>query len=185
MQTRNRVEDNSVGKYWMVGAALAASLLSANANAAPVAASPPAKGRILILKPLVLTRVTDLDFGYVIPSAGGGTVKIDADTGARSTVGAGVTLVASRVGNVAQFAGAGSGGSFVGLSKSFPPFLVSPSGDKVQLVALVFDLNDQGFRVIDPVTLTFAVKVGGTIFVRPDQSDGVYSGTFNITATYF
>ena len=58
--------------------------------AAPVAPNPPATGRALLLVPLTLTKVDDLDFGTVVPSGSTGAVSINATTGARTTIG-GVT----------------------------------------------------------------------------------------------
>ena len=47
-------------------------------------------GRALILRPLELTKIDDLDFGTVIPSAVSGVVIINATTGNRTFAG-GVT----------------------------------------------------------------------------------------------
>src|SRR5688572_24996079 len=77
------------------------------ATAAPVAATSDATGRALILVPLTLTRVQDIEFGSVIPSAVSGTVTIDATTGGRSFAG-GVAGVPSTPGQRAYFGGAGS-----------------------------------------------------------------------------
>ena len=49
--------------------------LAAPAQAAPVAASPSAQAEALILIPLTLTKIDDLDFGTVISSPVSGTVS--------------------------------------------------------------------------------------------------------------
>ena len=86
-------------------AALAAT--AAPGTAAPVAAPQPATGRALILIPLTLTKIDDLSFGTVVPSAMSGAVSINASTGARTIIG-GVTGVPSDVGQRAYFGTAGS-----------------------------------------------------------------------------
>lgn len=168
----------------MTSALAVAMIAAVPAVAAGVAASPAAKGKVLILKPLVLTRISDLDMGFVIPT-GGGWVKLDPDTNSRTTSGAGVTLVTSHPGAAAQFAGAGSPGQLVVLTKSFPALLNGPAGDSVQFLAMTFDQADSPIRFADLVTKTFTVAVGGTMFIRANQTDGVYTGTFTVTATYF
>ena len=93
----------------LIGAGLAAAiaLASAPAAAAPVQSLNDADGRALILVPLTLTKIEDLDFGGVIPSSSSGIVTIDAATGAR-TFGGGATGVPGDAGNRAYFGGAGS-----------------------------------------------------------------------------
>ena len=119
---------------------LATALLIAGATpafAAPVTATPQAKGEVLILRPLSFVRVADLDFGTVISSSGAGVVTINATTGARSILG---TLIGmpGALGGRGYFAGAGSGGQEVdinlipateltnGLGNTIPVILASP-----------------------------------------------------------
>src|SRR5689334_8124755 len=94
-------------KAYIMAAALAATALSAPAAAAPVNPDKQALGKALLLIPLSLVKIDDLDFGTVITSPVSGTVTINATTGARSVAG-GVTGLASDFGNRALFAGAGS-----------------------------------------------------------------------------
>ena len=89
----------------LIGAALAAAAVPA--AAAPVAAPIPAQGKALILVPLTLTKVDDLDFGTVVTSPVFGIVTINPTTGARSFAG-GATGVVSDAGHRALFAGARS-----------------------------------------------------------------------------
>ena len=72
----------------LIAGALAATAMPA--TAAPVAAPTPATGRALLLVPLTLTKVDDLDFGTIVTSPSPGVVVIDAATGARTMFG-GVT----------------------------------------------------------------------------------------------
>ena len=64
-------------------AALAASFVAATPAFAQ-AVSAQAEARGVVVQPLTLARVQDLDLGTVVGSAAAGTVVIDADTGART-----------------------------------------------------------------------------------------------------
>ena len=160
-------------------AALAAT--AAPAVAAPVAAPQPATGRALILIPLTLTKIDDLSFGTVVPSALSGAVSINASTGARTIIG-GVTGVPSDVGQRAYFATAGSPNQQVIVTLIQPLALTSASGDTVPGLALTLD--GAPIRTINPATRTFFFGIGGVILVGANQPEGVYTATFDVTATY-
>lgn len=138
-------------------------------------------GRALILVPLTLTRIDDLDFGGVVPSATPGTVTVNAGTGARS-FGGGVTGIASDAGNRAYFGGAGSPNQQVIVALSPPVELTNAGGDTIPVMGLTLDGSP--FRTVDPVTRTFFVGVGGSLQIAADQPEGEYSAQFWMTAIY-
>lgn len=162
----------------LIVAGVIAAAASAPALAAPVNATKDASGKALILIPLTVTKVQDLDFGSVIPSASSGSVNIPAAGGPRTPAG-GVTLIASDPGFRAIFAGAGSQGELVNIFLSPPPSVVDPSGD-VMPIALSLETN----MVTIGKTRSFLVGVGGTISVGANQPDGIYTGTFTVLAQY-
>jgi len=162
-------------------AVAATALAAAPAASAPVPATSDAEGRALLLVPLTLVKIEDLDFGSVIRSTVSGTVTIDASTGAR-TVAGGVTEVASDPGNRAYFAGAGSPNQQVLLAISPPVALVNSAGDTLPVLGMTLD--GPPVRTIDPVTRAFYVGVGGTIQVAADQPEGDYNADFWLTAIY-
>jgi hypothetical protein len=169
-------------KILIPAAALAAAALSAApAPAAPVPATTNADGRALILVPLTLVRIDDLDFGTVVQSPIAGTVTINPVNGARVVAG-GVTGVASDAGNRAYFAGAGTPNQQVILAISPPVALTSGGGDTIPVMGLTLD--GPPIRTIDPVTRAFFVGVGGTIQVGADQPEGDYNADFWLTAIY-
>ena len=169
-------------KYLISAAALAALALgAAPAMAAPVPATTDAEGRALILVPLTLVKIEDLDFGSVIRSSVAGTVSIDPGTGARSVTG-GVTEVTGDPGNRAYFAGAGSPNQEVLLAISPPVELTSAAGDTIPVVGLTLD--GAATRIIDPTTRAFYVGVGGTLQIAADQPEGDYNADFWLTAIY-
>ena len=138
-------------------------------------------GRALVLVPLTLVKIDDLDFGSVIRSSAAGTVTINPSTGARSLAG-GVTGVTSDAGSRAYFAGAGTPSQQVLLALSPPVALVSAGGDLIPVVGLTLD--GPPIRTIDPVTRAFYVGVGGTLQIAANQAPGDYSADFWLTAIY-
>jgi hypothetical protein len=167
----------------LISAAVAAALAvgSAPAAAAPVLATTNADGKALILVPLTLTKIQDLDFGSLVSSPSAGTVTINASTGAR-TVAGGVTEVLSDAGFRAYFAGAGSPNQQVIVAISPPLALDDGVGNTIPVLGLTLDGSP--FRTIDPVARTFFVGVGGTLQIAANQPEGVYDADFWVTAIY-
>ncbi|MFP5328835.1 MAG: DUF4402 domain-containing protein [Alphaproteobacteria bacterium] len=163
------------------GILAAVALAPVPAAAAPVQALTDADGRALVLIPLTLTKIEDLDFGGVIPSASAGTVTVNAATGARTFSG-GATGVPGDAGNRAYFGGAGSPNQQVLVSLSPPTELTSAAGDTITVLGLTLD--GPPMRSIDPVARTFFVGVGGTLQIAADQPAGDYSADFWVTAIY-
>ena len=162
----------------IMAAALAALAAPAAAQVAP---DRQATGEALILVPLSIVKLDDLDFGTVITSPLSGTVAINATTGAR-TVAGGVTGLASDAGFRARFAGAGSPNQQVIVVVTPPATLDNAAGDQIPVLALT--LEGSPIKNIDPVTRTFSFGVGGIILINANQPDGVYSAGFDVTAIY-
>ena len=156
-------------------------MATAPAANAQVVAATDADGRALVLVPLTLVKIDDLDFGSVVTSPAPGTVTIDPGTGTRSVAG-GVTGVTSDAGNRAYFAGAGSPSQQVLLALSPPVALVNAGGDTIPVLGMTLD--GPPMRTIDPVSRAFFVGVGGTLQVAADQPEGDYNADFWLTAIY-
>lgn len=161
-------------------AALAAVLLGAAPTFA--ADTEAMTSNALILKPLVLTKQSDLSFGTIIPSGAGDLVTINADTGVRTSATAG--LIASDPGFRARFASSGLNNQFVVLQLSPPGDLVNGSGNLLTVTNLMLDQGNNPLRTLTPASQVFFVGIGGTVFVRSNQEDGTYTGTFTLTANY-
>lgn len=155
-----------------------ALVAAAPVTAAPVSATKDATGKALILIPLKLTKVNDLDFGTVITSASSGSVSIAAD-GSGETLTGGVTAVASSPASPALFAGAGSANERVSLFLAPPATITDGLGHSMPI-----SLNLEKTSVIIDNTRAFSVGVGGTITVGANQVDGLYTGTFTVLAQY-
>ena len=165
---------------------IAAALAATFAVSSPVQAATPAQqatNRALILVPLTLVKVDDLSFGSVSPSTTSlGVVSINATTGARTVFG-GVTAIPSDVGHRAQFAGAGTPGQQVVISHTTPLELVSTTNNADRIAVLGLTLDGLPLRTIDS-TRAFFFNMGGTIMLNPNQPEGLYEATFDVTANY-
>jgi hypothetical protein len=167
---------------YLIAAAAAVSF------AAPAAAAvqPQATGKALILVPLSLTEVDNLDFGTVVSTAVAGNVTIDPDTGAR-TVGGGVVPVPSFPGGRGVFRGAATAGQNVQLTMTVPSALVNQSNPLALITvnSMTFDTcsctNDT--RLIGPSGI-FDVGVGGDFAIGINQEAGLYQAQFDVTAVY-
>lgn len=164
---------------------LIASAIAATAVPAPALAanSARANSEALLLLPLTLTKINDLDFGTVITSNSSGTIALNANTGVRSFAG-GVTGVSAAAGHRALFGGGGTGGQQVVVVVVPPAQLTNASGNTIDVLALTIDNNGNPIRTVDPVTRTFFVNVGGILSVAANQPDGLYSAKFQVTANY-
>ena len=154
------------------------------AFAAPISASANAEAHGVVLQPLTLTKIDDLDFGTVISTAVGGNVVINADTGAR-TVGGGVLAVPSYPGGRGLFTGNGTAGRQVNLSLDAPTFLVSTSNplDLIAVNSMYLDSGNSTTRTIGLSTV-FNVGVGGSFAIGANQPNGLYTAQFDLTADY-
>jgi len=164
-----------IRKFFVAAAAVAAAAMPAPALAAQTAS---ATGRALILLPLTITKVNDLDFGTVVSSASSGTVTIAADGSGQSVTG-GVTPVASGTATRAVFAGGGTAGQQVNIFLAPPANLKDSNGD---LLPISMSLESSNITIDS--THAFFVGVGGTVTVAANQPDGDYTGVFTVLAQY-
>lgn len=169
-----------MGIRHLLGVATVAAIALGATPAAAITPATQANGKALVLIPLTLTKIQDLDFGSVVPSAVSGAIVINAATGARTVIG-GVTAVPSDAGFRAYFGGAGTPNQQVFVAINAPAQLANVNGDKIDVLALTMD--GPAFRTIDS-THAFFVGVGGTIMIAANQPDGVYTAQFDVTANY-
>ena len=163
------------------GAALGLVVMTATPALAASAAKP-MNSKALILKPLTLTKLSDLNFGTIVPSGFGDLVTINPDTGARTSSSAG--LLPSDPGNRARFASSGLNNTFVVLQVSAPTDLSDGAGHLLTVTRLDLDQGGNPLRTLTPSSQVFFLGIGGQVFVRSNQEEGVYTGTFTLTANY-
>jgi len=166
----------SIRKF-VIAAAMAA--ISVTAVPAWAANSSTANGKVLLLVPLTLTKVQDLEFGTIVSSPVAGTVTINAKTGARTHAG-GVMEVPSDPGQRGLFAWAGTPGQPVDFDITYPATLDDGAGHSVQ-VAVLFLQNSSTIADVNGIAQT---GVGGSILISANQAAGTYTNTFDVTANY-
>ena len=167
-------------RSYLRAAALGFALFGASSAFAGDSASMTSKA--LLFKPLTLTKLSDLDFGTIVPSGSGDLVTIDADSGARTSPTAG--LIASEPGQRARFASSGSKNKVVVLQISGPTELSDGAGNVLTVTRLDLDQGGKTVRFLTPTSQVFFVGIGGQVQVRANQAEGSYSGTFTLTAHY-
>lgn len=160
---------------FVIAAAMAAVAVPAVANPPATA---PANAKALLLIPLSITKVDDLDFGSVVPGSSSGTVSVAADGSGQSVTG-GVTPIPSGTVSRAVFAGAGTAGQQVNIFFAPPPSLSDGNGHTVPI-----SLSLESALVTIDSTRAFSVGIGGTVTVAANQPAGTYTGTFTVLAQY-
>ena len=167
----------------LIAVAALAGVIASPADAAPVSASTDASGKAIILVPLTLTKIDDLEFGSIVPATVTGTVMINATSGARTFTG-GVTGVPSDPGRRAYFGGAGTPSQQVVVWVTPPTELTSTSNASDKIPVLLLNIDGSPIRSIDPTSRAFFFGVGGIIQINANQPEGLYEATFDVTAAY-
>jgi hypothetical protein len=164
-----------------LAACVLALALSGPLAAASVGASTPATGKTLLLFPLSVEKVEDLDFGYLAVTSAG-TAVINPDTNVMTTTGGVVALGGSR--HAALFAGSSNRSSVV-VNIKIPnqPITLTRVGGTQTMTVSNFTLQGQSKRTIAAQS-SFTFRVGGTLNVAAGQAEGVYTGTFDVTVQY-
>jgi hypothetical protein len=159
----------------IIAAAVASAAVPASALAAPTDS---ADARALLLLPLTITKVDDLDFGTVVSSSTSGTILVPAD-GSLPIVTGGVTQVPSGTVSRAVFSGGGTAGQQVNIFLAPPANLSDGNGHNVAI-----SLSLENAMVTIDSTRAFSVGIGGTVTIAPNQAEGTYTGTFTVLAQY-
>ena len=167
----------------LIAVAALAGVIASPADATPVSASTDASGKAIILVPLTLTKIDDLEFGSIVPATVTGTVMINATSGARTFTG-GVTGVPSDPGHRAYFGGAGTPSQQVVVWVTPPTELTSTSNASDKIPVLLLNIDGSPIRSIDPTSRAFFFGVGGIIQINANQPEGLYEATFDVTAAY-
>ena len=160
---------------------LALALLApAAAIAAPV--SPPANpaARASLLKPLTLTKLSDMDFGNLGITANG-TAVINPVTDTMTTTGGVLRLGGTP--RAATFRGVAQGGAVVIIRIPNGGVSLTRVGGTETILLNNFTLDGQSKRAMAQAGV-FDFKVGATLRPTAGQVEGVYAGTFEVTIQY-
>lgn len=168
------------GKRILGTMGLTVGLMSAPAYAGTQQSSADAN----VLQPLQIINTSDLRFGTILRGTSAGTIVVNPTTGARTRTGpaTGPTLVGND-GAAAQFLTYGGPLQFVQITRGPLPVLTRQSGGGTMNVTQL-TLNGATTRFLSSAGL-LDLRVGGTLSVGANQPSGRYSGTFDITVTYF
>ena len=158
---------------------LALSLHQA-AGAAPVQASPKATADILIVRPLTLVRIADMDFATLAPTTGG-TATIDPVSGTMTLSGGLQHL--SGTPSPARYAGAALKRSVVNIKVPAKPLLIRRVGGTETLSVSNFTLDGQDKRTLAQQEM-FNFAVGAQITVPANAVEGIYVGDIDVTVQY-
>lgn len=159
---------------------LLALSLPATAGAAPVRASPKAKGQVTLVKPLTLQRINDMDFAWLGVTTGG-TATIDPISGALSVSGGLIPLGGTP--SPARYAGAASKSTVVNIKVPRQAVPITRVGGTETLMVGNFTLDGQDKRTLAQ-SGSFIFAVGAQITVPAGTLDGLYTGEIDVTIQY-
>ncbi len=168
----------TINRIRAAGLALACAVA---ATSGAQAATQAGTGKAIALRPLSIVKLRDLDFGRLASGTTAGTVVIDPTTDARTTTGG--VLAAGGTPLAAQFYTYATGNQTLQVTRGPLPVL-NRAGGGASMTVTQLTLNGPVLRVIGAAGL-LDLRVGGTLAVAANQADGVYSGNFDITVTYF
>jgi hypothetical protein len=159
-------------------AALALGAPAATAHAAAPATQATADATIIY--PVTVTKLQDMDFGYVsVTTAGTAVLEPNADTYA--TTGGVVPVGGSP--HSAEFVGASKDSAVVNIKVPNKPSVLTRVGGTETMTVSNFTLQGQSKRNIAKAS-SFTFRVGGTLNVAAGQAEGTYVGTFDVTVQY-
>jgi Mat/Ecp fimbriae major subunit len=156
-----------------------AALLAAASPAAAVSPASQATANAKIYKPLTISKVQNLDFGVIVLGAGTWSGEVVSITQAGAlTCGGGTNLTCSGSVQPAKYHLVGTNNAMVTVSS--PGFNLTGPG------TLAFTPNAPATVNLGATGSTTGVdfSIGGSITLASTTPDGVYSGTFAVTADY-
>lgn len=182
MKTRNHILPRLIGGLLFV-------LVALTSAPAAFAQTDAAEADAVIVSPLSLVPVDDLNFGNLIPGLTGGTAVIST-AGVRTVTGS-VVAAGGTVGN-AEFQGYGSRNRFVYITTGAATYTLNRVGGGANMTMRNLTLQTDNltptffpslFRISSTDVIT--LRIGATLDVGPSQQTGVYEATFPITMNYF
>lgn len=161
----------------LMAAALALCAPAAMLRAAPAA---PANVNAVIIYPVTVTKLDDMDFGYLGVTAAG-TAVLEPNADAFSVTG-GLTPVGGTP-HCAEFVGASRDSAVVNIKVPNKPSILTRVGGTETMTVSLFTLQGQNKRNLAKAS-SFTFRVGGTLNVAANQAEGTYVGTFDVTVQY-
>jgi hypothetical protein len=147
--------------------------------AAPIQAVQDAQGQVVVLRPLTLVKLEDMDFASIGVTTGGAT--IDPISGNLTLSGGLVRLGGTP--SPAVYAGAASKRTVVNIRVPKQPVLIRRVGGTETLSVSNFTLDGQDKRALADQQ-SFRFSVGARITVPANAVEGLYEGEIDITVQY-
>ena len=164
------------------GALTALALISAPANAQAVPATTQADAHVRIYQPLTLTSVRDLDLGTIVLSGTGPYTDTVGITQA-GVFSCGANVTCSGTTQTAQYEATGTQGQTLSVMVSATIPLANQTVPTAPDLTLTVHAPDPDSVVLDAAgEVTF--DLGGSIQVSDTTAEGVYLGTFDVSADY-
>jgi hypothetical protein len=133
-----------------------------------------------VILPAQITKLFDLDFGFVTVTSAG-TAIVDSNTGNVTTTGG--VLFAGGLPHAARFEAVSPSKTVVHIRLPKKAVTLTRSGGTETMTVDTWSLNGVDTRnVVAHETFDFAV--GGTLHVAANQAEGTYAGTFDVTIDY-
>jgi hypothetical protein len=155
---------------------------AAPVHAAPVAPDRNATATALIAQPAQVRKLEDLNFGCLIVT-GAGTAVVDPNSEAVTTTG-GVTRVgANCLAYAALFEAVSPIKGVVIVRIPKDPITVTRVGGTETMTVSNWTLDGSSNRNV-PAKEPWSFKVGGTLTVKANQVEGLYTGTFTVDVQY-
>ena len=148
--------------------------------AAPVSPDEQATGQAIVLHPLTLLKIDDLDFGWLTVTTAG-TAVLDPVTGAVTTTGG--VLAAGGAPQPARFVGAASRNTPIKIRIPNKPITLTRQGGTETMSLSAWTLDRPADLKTGP-DRAFNFRVGGTLTLAAGQADGLYTGTFLVEVQY-
>ena len=164
-------------------AVLLALFAPAAAHAAPPQLFFPnrnATGTAAIVLPAQITKLNDMDFGFMTVTAAG-TAIIDSNTDAVTTTGG--VLFAGGLPHAALFSAVSPSKTVVHIRLPRQPVTLTRVGGTETMTVDTWAINGAETRNV-VAHETFEFRVGGTLHVAANQVEGTYTGTFDVTINY-
>ena len=145
-----------------------------------IASNKNSTGTARIVLPAVVTKLNDMDFGFLTVT-NAGTAILDSNSGTITTTG-GVQF-AGGLPHPAQFAA-------VSPSKTVVPIMLPKQAATLTRVGGTETMTVDSWTINGNVTRNvvahelFAFAVGATLHVNANQAEGTYTGTFSVTLNY-
>jgi hypothetical protein len=167
----------------LLAAAFAALFVPAAAVASPPQQFGPDKnstGAAKIILPAQITKLYDMDFGFVTVT-GAGTAIVDSNTGNVTTTGG--VLFAGGLPHAALFEAVSPSKTVVHVRLPNKGVNLTRVGGTETITLDSWTMNGSATRNVTAHE-TFQFAVGGTIHVAANQVEGTYTGTFAVTIDY-